>query len=181
MTELDVADHFKQQNDVVELMLQGQNETQIARALGVQRKVVVSHLSEWRSVIKNDESVREMAKQHLYGMSVHYQKLIAKLYEVIDESEDALQSASTNNVSQLLAQKTGAIKQIADLEEKRIKLEREAGLLEDNAMADEVLEMERKQELLVEFLQTTSAGCPHCKDKLRTFLTEFSGKVEPVG
>jgi hypothetical protein len=180
MTSVELADRYEQQNKIVDLYLQGQNETQISKTLHMQRKDVLAHLGEWREIIRNDESVREMAKQHLYGMSVHYQRLIAKLYEVVEEADDALQSAASNNIAQLLSQKTGAVKQIADLEEKRIRLEREAGLLEDTAMADEILESERKQELLIEFLQNTSADCPHCKDKLRTFMTEFTGKVTPV-
>lgn len=178
MAELELADHFQQQAEVIDRMLQGRNETQISKELNIPRKVVVAHLEEWREVIKHDDSVRDMAKQHLYGMSVHYQQLIQKLYEVIAETDDALQTSS--NPANLLAQKTSAIKQIADLEEKRIKLEREAGLLEDNALADEILENERKQELLVGFLANVSAHCSNCSTELKKFMSEFKGETAEV-
>jgi hypothetical protein len=55
-----------------------------------------------------------------------------------------------------------------------------AGLLENNELADQLLETERKQEILVEILKSVTVSCDTCKFEVARRLSEVTGRVEPV-
>ena len=55
-----------------------------------------------------------------------------------------------------------------------------AGVLEDNTIADEILENERKHEILVNILKEVTANCDHCKWEVSKRLSQVTGQVEAV-
>ena len=73
--------------------------------------------------------IRARAKEALAGADTHYNKLITKAYEVIDDA------TTTAN----LGAKTSAIKLVLDIESKRIDMLQKAGLLENKELAEEML------------------------------------------
>jgi hypothetical protein len=83
-------------------------------------------------------------------------------------------------VQDALPVKTQALKLIADIEAKRIDMLNKAGVLENNSMADEILESERKQEILVGILKDVTANCDNCKWEVSRRLSSVTGKVEAV-
>ena len=87
----------------------------------------------------------------------HYNRLIQKAYEVIDASD-----AQDN-----LGEKSKAIKLILDIETKRIEMLQKAGLLENKEIAEELMEMERKQAVLVAILREVSGKVSALPVKLR--------------
>jgi hypothetical protein len=83
-------------------------------------------------------------------------------------------------VQDALPVKTQALKLIADIEAKRIDMLNKAGVLENNSMADEILESERKQELLIGILRDVTSACDHCKFEVAKRLSQVTGQVEAV-
>jgi hypothetical protein len=69
---------------------------------------------------------------------------------------------------------------IADVEQKRIDMLQKAGLLENNEMSAQLLETERKQEILMSILKEVTSECNHCKMEVAKRLSEVTGKVEPI-
>jgi uncharacterized protein with PIN domain len=69
---------------------------------------------------------------------------------------------------------------IADVEQKRIDMLQKAGLLENNEMSAQLLETERKQEILMNILKEVTSECSHCKMEVAKRLSEVTGKVEPI-
>jgi uncharacterized protein with PIN domain len=76
--------------------------------------------------------------------------------------------------------KSGALKLIADIEAKRIGMLQSIGVLENNEIASQIAETERKQEILVKILKEVTAVCPKCKMDVAKRLSQITGVVEPI-
>jgi hypothetical protein len=127
-------------------------------------------VKEWRSMVANNEAVRVRAREALAGADQHYNHLIKQAYEVIDDA----------NTTANLSAKTTAIKLILDIEGKRIDMLQKAGLLENKELADQLLEQEQKQEVLVGILREVSGDCPRCRNEVARRLAQVSGQEEVI-
>ena len=170
-TELErTLDHLDIMNNVVAEYLQGSNPTQIAKDLGMSRVRVVGLIDEWRGLIANNEAIRSRAREALGQADQHYTKLIGHAYEVID-SADARDNLSA---------KSNAIKLISDMEGKRISMLQQAGMLENNELAEELAETQEKQDVLEAILKEVVADCSHCKTKVMQRLAKVADPQEAV-
>ena len=170
MNEIEVAGQFDQMNRVIEEMLKGNNPTQIAKDLGLQRADVIKHIDLWRSLIKGDHGVKERASEALSAADQHYNMIIKEAWDTVKRAED----------QDALNIKAQTLKLIADVEQKRIDMLQKAGVIEKNDMAESILETERKQEVLVGILRDVSSSCINCKQEVAKRLYEITGKVEMI-
>lgn len=168
--ELEIADKFDKMNTVVEELLKGSNPTQIAKQLGMKRAEVLESLGTWRGLIQSDQGIRERAKEALAGADQHYAMLIKRAWETVEQAD----------VNNQLNIKASALKLIADIESKRIDMLQKAGLLENNEVAAQILETERKQEILTDILKEVTSKCNHCKVEVAKRLGQVTNKVEVV-
>jgi hypothetical protein len=106
----------------------------------------------------------------LVGADTHYNKLIQKAYEVI---EDATTTAN-------LSAKTAAIKLVLDIEGRRIDMLQKAGLLENKELAEEMLEIERKQGVLVNILRDVASEHPEIRDEIMRRLSEVAKEKQVI-
>lgn len=169
-TESDLIEHLDEVNRVVEKYLQGNDPTQISKELNLPRQKVVSLINEWRSLASDNSIIRARAKEALAGADAHYNKLIQKAYEVMDEATTVAN----------LAAKNASIKLVMDIEKTRIDMLQKAGLLENKELAEEMLEIERKQELLVNILKDIASEHPEVRDKIMRRLSEVSKENEVI-
>jgi hypothetical protein len=167
-TEDKLVEHLDQVNKVVEEYLKGNDPTQISKELAMPRQKVVGYINEWRAMASDNAAIRARAKEALVGADTHYTKLIQKAYEVIDDA------TTTAN----LGAKTSGIKLVMDLESKRIEMLQKAGLLENKELAEEMIEIERKQEVLVGILRDIAAEHPEVRDKIMQRLSDISKERE---
>ena len=164
------VEHLDEMNRVVEKYLQGEEPTQISKELSLSRQKVVAHISQWRSMASDNAAIRARAKEALVGADTHYTKLISKAYEVID---DATTVAN-------LGAKTAGIKLVMDLEKTRIDMLQKAGLLENKELAEEMLEIERKQDILVSILRDIASEYPQVRDEIMRRLSQISKEQEVI-
>lgn len=169
-SEIQVSDRFDQMNLVVEEMLKGNNPTQIAKQLGVKRVEVLDHIETWKSLVKGDSSIRERAKEALAATDQHYAMIINRAWETVEQAD----------ANDQLNIKSQALKLIADVEGKRIDMLQKAGLLENNELGDQIVETERKQQVLVEILRDVTSSCDKCKFEVAKRLSDVTGKLEAV-
>jgi len=169
-TEDDVVKHLDQVNLVVEEYLKGNDPTQISKELSIPRQRVVAYIDEWKVSASNNAAIRARAKEALAGADQHYGLLISKSYEVIDEA------SMTNNLSA----KTAAIKLVMDIESKRIDMLQKAGLLENKELADEMVEIEKRQEVLVGILREIASSHPEVRDLIMRRLSDISKENEVI-
>ncbi len=168
--EIQLSDHFDRMNMVVSELLKGNSATSISAITGIQRKEVVELIDEWKSVVHNDTSTRERAKEAISGADKHYAMLIKEAWKTV---EDADQSGQLNV-------KSTALKLIADIESKRIGMLQEVGLLDNAEIANQIADTERKQDILVKILKEVTATCPKCKMDVAKRLSQITGIVEPI-
>lgn len=157
-------DHLDAINNVAAEYLKGSNPTEISKVLAMPRVRVVELLTDWRGLISNNEAIRSRAREALALADQHYSKLIGKSYEVIDAAD----------MNQNLTAKTNAIKLIADMEAKRIDMLQKSGMLENKELAEELVETERKQEVLEGILKEVISDCKHCKTEVMRRLATVS-------
>lgn len=169
-SEIELVKHLDEVNRVVEEYLKGNDPTKIAKELDMPRTRVVSLLNEWKVMASANDAIRARAKEALAGADAHYSKLITKAYEVI---EDATSTANLNA-------KTAAIKLVMDIESKRIDMLQKAGLLENKELAEEMLEIERRQEILVEILKDIASEYPQIRDEIMRRLSSVAKDGEAI-
>ena len=169
-TEIELIQHLDEVNKVVEEYLKGNDPTKIAKELDMPRTRVVALLNEWKVMASANDAIRARAKEALAGADAHYSKLITKAYEVI---EDATTTAN-------LGAKTAAIKLVMDIESKRIDMLQKAGLLENKELAEEMLEIEHRQEILVGILKDIAAEYPQIRDEIMRRLSLIAKDGEAV-
>jgi len=169
-TETELIEHLDEVNKVVTEYLKGQDPTKISKELDIPRTRVVSLINEWKVMASANDAIRARAKEALAGADTHYSKLITKAYEVIDES------SLTNNLSA----KTQAIKLVMDIEKSRIEMLQKAGLLENKELAEEMVEIERRQEVLVEILREIASTHPEVRDLIMQRLSQIAKEGEVI-
>lgn len=168
--EQKLIEHLDEVNKVVEKYLAGSEPTQISKELQMPRQKVVGYINEWRAMAADNAAIRARAKEALVGADTHYSKLISKAYEVIDEA------STTAN----LGAKTAGIKLVMDLESKRIDMLQKAGLLENKELAEEMVEIERKQEVLVNILKDIASEHPQIRDEIMRRLSSVTKEQETI-
>ena len=169
-TETDIVEHLDEVNKVVEHYLKGNDATKISKDLSIPRTRVVALINEWKVMASANDAIRARAKEALAAMDAHYGKLISKAYEVIDE-------ATLNNN---LGAKTQGIKLVVDIEKARIEMLQKAGLLENKELAEEMIEIEKRQEVLMEILKDIASEHPEVRDKIMKRLSDIAKENEVI-
>jgi NADH:ubiquinone oxidoreductase subunit E len=165
--EQHLVQHLDTVNRVVGEYLKGNDPTKISKQLDLPRTKVVSLIKEWQSMASDNTAIRARAKEALAGADEHYGRLISQAYEVIDEA---------TTIGDLRS-KSGGIKLVMDLESKRIEMLQKAGLLENKELAEEMVEIERRQEILVNILKDIASEHPEIRDKVMSRLSDASQKL----
>lgn len=168
--EQQTVEHLDEVNSVVAEYLKGNDPTKISKELDMPRQTVVRYISEWQKMAADNSAIRGRAKEALVAADTHYSHLIGKAYEVID---DATTMGNLNA-------KTAGIKLVLDIESKRIEMLQKAGLLENKELAEEMMEIERKQEVLKKILLDIASEHPEVRDKIMRRLSEISNDGETI-
>jgi hypothetical protein len=82
----------------------------------------------------------------------------------------------TNNLSA----KTQAIKLVVDIEKARIDMLQKAGLLENKELAEEMVEIEKRQETLVAILRDIASSHPDIRDLIMHRLSSVAKDGEVI-
>jgi hypothetical protein len=168
--ELDTVDHYDQMNQVVSMMLKGSNPRQIAKSTGLKVIEVNKYIDEWQGYARNNKHIQDRAREALSATDQHYDMIINRLWETVE----------TADYNDDLRTKASTLKMIADIEQKRIEMLQKSGLLDNQQLADEVIEVERKQELLVNILRKLANEHPASAKFVREELSKVTGIAESV-
>lgn len=169
-TEEQLVAHLDEVNKVVEEYLKGNDPTKISKDLDMPRTRVVSLINEWKVMASANDAIRARAKDALAGMDAHYSRLISKAYEVIDEA----------TLSNNLGAKTQGIKLVVDIEKARIEMLQKAGLLENKELAEEMIQIEKRQEILMGILKDIASSHPEVRDLIMQRLSAAAKENEVI-
>lgn len=152
---------------VIENHLKGRSNKEIAKALDVPVAFVTKSLKQWRELAMHSNGVKDRANIALQNADEHYNMLIRAAHEALEDAE------ANGSVSQRL----GAVRTIADLEKMRIDMLQKAGVLEGADMSLQIMETEKKQQVLIDILRGTVGACDRCRPLVHQKLSEISSKV----
>lgn len=161
---------FEAMERVADLTFQGMSATAISKETGIARKEVVALQEDYRIALSEDQQARDMARDYLNMMVKHYDSLIKRFYDLVDEIDQLPWNAAA------AAQKNAALKAIAELDAKRVDALSKAGLLDSAELGDELADMEEKQAILIDILRNDL--CVDCQAHIAHKLTKVTGQVE---
>jgi hypothetical protein len=167
MSENDLVKHLDLVNTVATEYLKGSDASQISKQLDLPRQKVLALLNDWRTMASNNQAIHARAKEAVAGADQHFSGLIKKAYEVIDVAD---QNAN-------LGAKTQAIKLIADIESKRLEMLQKAGLLDNKEIAEQIIEMERKHDVLIKILKDIASEYPSVRQQIMERLSQIQNEV----
>lgn len=154
------------------LKMQGLSDTQVSKELNIQRVVVKELFNEYKDTLAKDSEVRDRARDQLNLMVAHFDVLIKKLYNLLEELDGEVFGAT------IAAQKNAAIKQIAELEARRLEFMQKAGILDASDLGDELARMEDERDVVLDILRKDL--CPQCRYKVMQKISQISKKGETV-
>jgi hypothetical protein len=178
VTDIVVLDEQERIHTLVDQKLSGMTVHAIARANNMKVVDVNSVLSQWRELAKDIPALKDRAKEALAGADQHYDRLIGELYKIVEEADEVILSNGAD--SKMLGVKQSALKTIADLESKRFGMLKEAGLMDDAELANQIVDSEKKIEAVKQVLREVSSTCPRCKVMVAERLSEIDGRAVPI-
>jgi hypothetical protein len=170
MKEIELVEYYKNLETVVELYAQGFRVGDIHNKTGFSRLQIEDFLATFRQHAQQDPVIRERAKEVVRVVDVHYSEIVRAMHKAIEEADFS---------GDYKAKLTG-LKGIADVEAKRVELLQKAGMLAENTIGDQIVDMEKKQKALIEILREVTGKCNHCKMEVSKRLSAVTGKVEAV-
>lgn len=168
ITDLDLVDHYEMMNKVVERMLKGETPRSISKELGIKQVEVNRYIAEWQDFARNSEHIADRARDALVATDQHYNMIVQRLWENVEQA-DADHDLKVKNTS---------LKMIADVEKARIEMLQKSGILDNQELAQQVVETERKQEILVNILRTVANEFPEAAAYIRKELSRVTNTAE---
>lgn len=170
-TELSIPDREALRLQVQERWLKGNKQPgAIAKELGLKRVEVMDLIKEVKEIWRNDDDVKERAKEVLHEVDTSLDLVINRSWETVEQ-------ADLNND---LKTKATVLKNIADVQLKKVEMHQKAGLYDDAALGDELAEMEEKNEIIKTILLEVTANCEHCAFEVRRRLSRYGKNPEPM-
>jgi hypothetical protein len=169
-TDEDLIKHLDQINLVVEEYLKGNDPTVISKQLAIPRQKVVTLINEWKVMASANDAIRARAKEALSSADAHFDILKQNAWEVVQET------TINNNPSARLT----ALKLLMDIDTKRIDMLQKAGLLENKELAEEMVEIEHKQEILMSILKDIASEYPQIRDEIMKRLSSIAKRDEVI-
>ena len=163
------VEELERQDKVYRLWLTGnKNATSIARITGMKRSEVLDYIDDAKAIARNDDEIRSRAKEALHEADAALNMVIERSWETVEQAD--------NNTD--YRTKATLLKNIADVEVKRVEMLQKAGLYDDAALGNELVEMEEKAEAIKELLKIVAAEFPDSRVTIMKGLAKIFGKVE---
>lgn len=166
--EIELRERIEIMDKIANLWITGtRNPGTIAKQLKMSRAEVLEYIEEYKAIIRDDDEVKARAKEALYEAD-------SALHLVNEENWGIVKVEMDNKV------KATVLKNIADIEAKRVELLQKAGLYDDAALGDELAAMEEKQQILIGIIKEVTSHCPSCKIEVARRLAKVTGQPSPV-
>lgn len=156
---------------VAELHVQGISPYTIARRLHIKVVEAKAAIEQWQTIVNNDMESRDAAKDYLNKLVAHFDKLIEKSYENLQNLERMVFDEKVS------AQINATLKNIADYESKRVDLLQKAGLLDGADLGDEIARLEDQRDMILNILRNDL--CDECQNHVKHKVREVMQAGNP--
>jgi transcription antitermination factor NusA-like protein len=152
----------------------GHNYTEIAERLGIRRVDVVRYHQEWQKFLANmakgNPDIRDRIMQILLEADQSFALVVKEAWATVEQADQANE----------LANKNGAMKLVATVTKDRAKLALDAGVGQNQDLAEQLEETQRQHEVLTDILREVTGKCAHCKVEVRRRLSQISSQAEVI-
>jgi hypothetical protein len=169
-SEVALPEHMDAMDKVMEQYFKGVNPNQIAKTLGIKRSKVLDMIDEWRLYAVNSKAISERAREVVSSADTHYSMIIEQSWSAAETAKD--NGEPRNQIS--------ALSLAANTEEKRVKMLKEAGVLDNLELAAQVAETEEKAEQIMAILKDVTASCNQCREEVARRIAKITGKGTPI-
>jgi hypothetical protein len=169
-TELDIIRQAELEQKVISLYASTMPIVQVAKEAGITKKQVEEILAGFRKYAMQDRVLREMSRETVLKTRQHYDDLIQQMYDVAKIAE-------AEGDSKL---RLSALNSITTTEKQRVDFMQKAGMLADNEIGDQLVESERKQQIIIDILRDISKQYPKIGLEIQNRLRELTGVLEGV-
>ena len=166
-TEIESYERLDIMDKVVQQMLKGSSNRQISKSLGLKVSEVDGYIGEWQTYARNNQYIQDRAKDALMATDEHYDLIVRGLWQVVD-------SADVDHDNKL---KASTLKSIADVERQRIEMLQKSGLLENQQIADQIISMEKKHEIIIGILRQVVEKYPEAAEFIKKEISKVTGEV----
>jgi uncharacterized coiled-coil DUF342 family protein len=155
---------------VMELYFKSVPTKVIQQQLNLTRAQVLDTVDEWKKYAMSSRTLTDRAAEVVHQADGHFGQIIDSAWAVADTADQA--GELRNQIS--------ALSLAASTEEKRVKMLKDAGILDNLELANQVAETEDKAEKIVAILKEVTADCDHCREEVRRRLNNINGFAEPI-
>jgi myo-inositol-1-phosphate synthase len=172
---LDLAERSEDMFEVAQLWMQtnktGSAYNKISKELGLSRAYVETLVAEFKQIYMSNETIRQRAQEIVGEFDLTYDHVKAELYRAAKDAE------MENDIKTRVT----ALKNVADIEAKRVDTLQKSGLLANMDLADEIAEQERKYEALKKLIIDVVKHDPSLRTEVARRLSVIEGRAEPTG
>lgn len=169
-TELDIIRQAEKESQVISLYASTYDISYIIKQTGLKKSQIEEILRSYKKYAMQDKVLREMSRETVIKTKLHYDQLIQKMYDAVNVANDCGDYKSEMQ----------GLKAIADIEKQRVDFMQKAGMLADNEIGDQIVESERKQQVIIDILKDISKQYPKIGLEIQERLKEVTGVLEGV-
>lgn len=169
-TELDIIKYHEQVDTIISMWARTCTINEMIRETGLTRKQINEVLQDYKEYSRQDRVIREMSRETLIKTQKHYDDIVKQLYTAVEE----LQAEGKYK------DMADGLKKIADVEKQRVDFMQKAGVLADNEVGQQLVEMEEKHQIIIGILKKVAQKYPDVGLEINMELSKVTGRVEGV-
>ena len=154
----------------MELYFRSVNPTQIAKQLGMKRADVLRYIDDFKTYATSSGILSDRAAEVVHQADNHYTQIISRTHRIAD---DAQSNGETKN-------EISALGLAASTEEKRVRMLKDAGVMENLELANRVAETEEKAEEIVKLIIQITEQYPETKEFILRRLGPITGNTYAI-
>jgi len=155
---------------VMEQYFTGSNPNAIAKSLGMKRAKVLDIIDEWKVFAVNNKAISDRAREVVSTADNHFGMIITEAWEAAERSKEGFETRNQLN----------ALSLAASTEEKRVKMLKDAGVLDNLELAAQIAETEANAEALINILKDVTSKCDQCREEVARRISKLTGQAVPI-
>lgn len=166
----DVVEYLERQAEVVSLLIKGNSPTEIAKLTGYKRVEVNQLIQDWQVTARENKYVQERAQDAIVSADQHYSMILQDLWQVVADAKMLGETKLTKD--SLLA--------VATVEEKRINMLQKAGLLDNQELASQLADQDRKIKAVAKLMREVAEEFPEARPKILEKMSAITGEAQAI-
>lgn len=165
-----LPEYAEQMDKVMEMYFRSVNPTQIARELGMKRADVLRYIEDFKTYALSSGVLSDRAAEVVHQADNHFSQIITRAHRIADDAK--ANGELKNEVS--------ALTLAGSTEDKRVKMLKDAGVMENLELANQVAETEEKAEAIAKLIINITEEFPETKEYILRKLGPIMGQTYAI-